>query len=79
MKIIFQLKEVSVMLNFSSIAILSRNTTTYKDSGNGLLIGTTYNYRIKSYSNTDSALSNTITIRLTSNILQPPSNLTANL
>ncbi|MDP2366017.1 MAG: fibronectin type III domain-containing protein, partial [Ignavibacteria bacterium] len=63
---------------FNSIAALSRNRTTYKDSGNGLLIGTTYNYRIKSYSNTDSALSSTITIRITSNFLQPPSKLTAN-
>ena len=74
----FKVERSTGNVNFNSIAILSRNTTSYRDSGNGLLIGTTYNYRIKSYSNTDSALSNTITIRITSNFLQAPSNLTAN-
>ena len=64
-------------INFNSIAALSKNTTTFKDSGKGLLIGETYNYKIKAYSNTDSAQSNTITIRIASNILLPPSNLTA--
>jgi titin len=64
-------------INFNSIAALSKNTTTFKDSGNGLLIGTNYNYRIKAYSNTDSAQSNTTSIRIASNILLPPSNLTA--
>ena len=74
----FTVERSSDNVNFNSIAAVSRNTTTFKDSGNGLLIGETYNYRIKAVSNTDSAFSNTIIIRITSNFLLPPSDLTAN-
>ena len=74
----FTVERSSDNVNFNNIAAISRNTTTFKDSGNGLLIGSTYNYRIKAYSNTDSAVSNTIAVRISSNFLLPPSNLTAN-
>ena len=73
----FSVERSTDNVNFYRIAAVSKNTITFKDSGNGLLIGTTYDYRIKSYSNTDSAQSNTIQIRLASNILLPPSNLSA--
>jgi|WetSurMetagenome_2_1015567.scaffolds.fasta_scaffold29446_2 hypothetical protein len=63
--------------NFINIATLNKNTTAYKDSANGLVIGESYYYRIHSYSNSDSAVSNTVLIKITSDFLQPPANLTA--
>jgi hypothetical protein len=63
---------------FIRIAALIKNTTAFLDSGSGLLNGSTYYYRIVSYSNEDSAFSNTATIKITSGILIPPTNLTAN-
>lgn len=63
--------------SFVRISTLNKNTTTYKDSANGLVIGDSYYYRIRSYSNSDSAISNTIFIKITSGYLQPPANLTA--
>jgi len=62
---------------FIRIAALTKNTTTFKDSGNGLIIGSTYQYRVVAYSNEDSAISNTVSIKITSGILLPPTNLTA--
>jgi hypothetical protein len=62
---------------FNVISALTKNTTSYKDSGNGLTIGSTYNYRIVAYSNEDSASSNIVSIKITSEILLPPTNLSA--
>lgn len=62
---------------YSRIAILTPNSTAFKDSGNGLVVGSTYQYRIKSYSNSDSAQSNVVTIKFASSVLLAPSNLTA--
>mgnify|MGYP001161525978 FL=1 len=62
---------------FNRIAALTKNTTTFKDSGNGLIIGSTYQYRVVAYSSEDSAVSNTVSIKITSGILLPPTNLTA--
>lgn len=62
---------------FDRIAALFRNTTTFMDSGSDLMIGSTYYYRIVAYSNEDSAFSNTQSIKITSGILLPPTNLTA--
>ena len=42
-----------------------------------LIVGSTYLYRIVAYSNEDSAISNTVSIKITSGILLPPTNLTA--
>lgn len=61
---------------FSDITYLARNSTSYEDKSN-LISGNTYYYRIKSYSNTDSAYSNIIAVKISSVILLPPSNLTA--
>ena len=61
---------------FTRIAALAKNTTSYKDSGSGLTVGSTYLYRIVAYSNEDSAISNTVSIKITSEILIPPTNLT---
>ena len=63
--------------NFNRIAALTKNSTTYLDSGNGTVVGSTYLYRIVAYSNEDSAVSNTVSIKITSGILLPPTNLTA--
>ncbi|MBK7629780.1 MAG: fibronectin type III domain-containing protein [Ignavibacteriales bacterium] len=63
---------------FNKIAALVKNTTTFVDTGNRLTIGLTYYYRIAAYSNEDSAFSNTASIKITSGILVPPTNLTAN-
>ena len=62
---------------FNRIAALTKNSTTYLDSGNGTVVGSTYLYRIVAYSNEDSAISNTVSIKITSGILLPPTNLTA--
>ncbi len=62
---------------FNRIAALTKNSTTYLDSANGTVVGSTYLYRIVAYSNEDSAVSNTISIKITSGILLPPTNLTA--
>jgi len=64
-------------LLFSRIAGVPANTISYKDSGTGLVVGTTYYYRVKSYSNTDSAVSNTVQIRFSNVVLLAPSNLQA--
>jgi len=62
---------------FTRVAAVTKNTTTYLDSGNGLVVGATYLYRIVAYSNEDSAISNTVSIKITTGILLPPTNLTA--
>lgn len=62
---------------FNRIAALTKNSTTYLDSANGTVVGSTYLYRIVAYSNEDSAVSNTVSIKITSGILLPPTNLTA--
>lgn len=73
----FAVQRSSAGGTFNRIAVLAKNTTTYLDSGNGVVVGSTYLYRIVSYSNEDSAISNTISIKITSGILLPPTNLTA--
>jgi len=62
---------------FNRIAALTKNTITFIDSGNGLIIGSTYQYRIVAYSNEDSAISNTVSIKINPAFLLPPTNLTA--
>jgi hypothetical protein len=64
-------------VKFLSIANLIRNTTSYEDLTANQFSGTTFYYRIKSYSNTDSAFSNIVSIKIISGILLAPSNLTA--
>jgi hypothetical protein len=73
----FAVQRSSVGGVFSRIAALTKNSTTYLDSGNGIVVGSTYLYRIVAYSNEDSAISNTVSIKITSGILLPPTNLTA--
>ncbi|MBL1154156.1 MAG: fibronectin type III domain-containing protein [Ignavibacteriae bacterium] len=62
---------------FSSVAYLPPNSTQYIDSKNGLTLGMTYFYRIKNFSNSDSAVSPVASIVLNSVILNPPTNLSA--
>ena len=73
----FAVQRSSAGGNFNRIAALTKNSTTYLDSGNGTVVGSTYLYRIVAYSNEDSAVSNTVSIKITSGILLPPTNLTA--
>jgi len=73
----FAVQRSSAGGNFKRIAALTKNSTTYLDSGNGTVVGSTYLYRIAAYSNEDSAISNTVSIKITSGILLPPTNLTA--
>jgi hypothetical protein len=74
----FSVERSSDNVNFKGIAFLNRNVITYKDSGSGFQTGQSYQYRIKSYSNTDSAVSNTVSIIYGSSVLIPPKSLTAN-
>lgn len=62
---------------FNRIAVLAKNTTSFKDSGNGLVPGNTYQYRIAAYSNEDSTFSNIVSVKITASILLPPTNLAA--
>jgi len=62
---------------FNRISALAKNTTSFNDSGSGLIIGSIYQYRIAAYSNEDSAISNTISINITAGFLVPPADLTA--
>ncbi len=62
---------------FNRIAVLTKNTTSYKDSGNGLVAGAIYQYRIVAYSNEDSAISNTVSININSGLLLPPTDISA--
>ena len=73
----FAVQRSSAGGTFNRITVLAKNTTTFLDSGNGVVVGSTYLYRIVSYSNEDSAISNTVSIKITSGILLPPTNLTA--
>lgn len=74
----FSVERSTSNLIFKRIAALNPNTITYIDSGNGLTQGLIYYYRIKSFSNSDSAISNTVQIKLSSSMLIAPSNLTGN-
>ncbi len=73
----FAVQRSSDNILFYRIAILAKNTTSFKDSGNGLVTGNTYQYRIAAYSNEDSAFSNIASIKITASILLPPTNLVA--
>jgi hypothetical protein len=73
----FAVQRRSVGGVFSLVKAVTKNITTYLDSGNELEVGSTYQYRIVAYSNEDSAVSNTVIIKITSGILIPPTNLTA--
>lgn len=73
----FAVQRSSVGGVFSLVKAVTKNITTYLDSGNELEVGSTYQYRIVAYSNEDSAVSNTVIIKITSGILIPPTNLTA--
>ena len=73
----FAVQRSSVGGVFSLVKAVTKNISTYLDSGNELEVGSTYQYRIVAYSNEDSAVSNTVIIKITSGILIPPTNLTA--
>jgi hypothetical protein len=62
--------------NFARVATLSKNTSAYKDSGNGLFAGGKFYYRIKSFSNSDSAISNTSSVQTFLYNFSAPNNLT---
>jgi titin len=64
-------------IKFMAIANLPQNTVEYEDLTAGQFIGVTLHYRIKSYSNTDSAFSNIASINLISGTLLAPTNLSA--
>jgi hypothetical protein len=77
LSVLLNWKDNSDNENYFDIQSLSQNTTSYEDISNELIIGNTFYYRIKAYSNTDSAFSNIISIKILSTILSPPTNLTA--
>jgi len=49
--------------NFVKIGIVNKNQTSFKDSANGLHTGGEYYYRVKAFSNTDSAWSNEVYVQ----------------
>ena len=54
----FRIERRTTNGSFSSIGIIDKNKSSFKDSANGLIAGGEYFYRIKSFSNSDSAWSN---------------------
>ncbi|MDT3697476.1 MAG: fibronectin type III domain-containing protein [Ignavibacterium sp.] len=74
----FSVEKSTDNILFSSVAYLPPNTTQYVDPKSGLTLGLTYFYRIKNFSNSDSAVSQVASIVLNSTILNPPTNLSAN-
>lgn len=65
-------------LTFINVANVLANTTSSPDTNSNLIAGTNYYYRIKSYSNSDSAVSNTVQIKYLNSVLIAPSNLSGN-
>lgn len=62
---------------FKMLTVLPENSTTYKDSASGLIPGSFYTFRIKSFSSTDSAWSNESRVQTFLYDIPAPSNLTA--
>lgn len=71
----FAIERSTDNIKFFRVSVVPQNTSTYKDSANGLELNNTYYYRVKAYSNSDSAYSNTIQLKITSGNLTAPANL----
>lgn len=54
----FLIERKTDFTDYKTLTVLPENSTTYKDSASGLIPGSFYTYRIKSFSSTDSAWSN---------------------
>lgn len=67
----FSIERSTINGTFSKIADLPPNTTSFSDSNN-LTEGVTYYYRIKVFSNSDSAISKTVQIRFYHSVLIAP-------
>jgi hypothetical protein len=73
----FSVERSTNNISFTTISNLPANSISYLDLSNTLTTGLTYYYRIKAFSNSDSAISNTTQITLAVNYLIAPSNLEA--
>ena len=62
---------------FTKVGMVNRDITVYTDSLNGLVAGAEYYYRIKSFSNSDSAWSNEAFVQTSLHGLISPTNLQA--
>lgn len=66
-----------ILPSFKTLTALPENSTTYKDSASGLIPGSFYTFRIKSFSSTDSAWSNESRVQTYLYDIPAPNNLTA--
>lgn len=73
----FVIERKSDFSDFTAADVVPKNSTSYKDSMNGLVPGAFYTYRIKSFSTTDSAWSNESRVETFLYDIPAPQNLTA--
>ncbi len=72
-------RKISWNYQFQRIAALTGNTNQFIDTTSGLFANTEYTYRIKAYTENDSAWSNEINIKTHPYNISKPSNLSAGL
>ncbi|MBK7381291.1 MAG: fibronectin type III domain-containing protein [Ignavibacteriales bacterium] len=73
----FLIERKTDFTEFKTLTALPENSTTYKDSASGLIPGSFYTFRIKSFSSTDSAWSNESRVQTYLYDIPAPNNLTA--
>lgn len=73
----FKIERENVFGNFVQVGLTAPNVTTFRDSANGLAAGNEYKYRVKVFSDSDSATSSIITVKTGSVDLPTPTNLVA--
>ncbi|HMU43275.1 MAG TPA: fibronectin type III domain-containing protein [Ignavibacteriaceae bacterium] len=72
----FLIERKTDFTEFKSVTALPENSTTYKDSASGLIPGSFYTFRIKSFSSNDSAWSNESRVQTYLYDIPAPNNLT---
>ncbi|NUN07930.1 MAG: fibronectin type III domain-containing protein [Ignavibacteriaceae bacterium] len=74
---IFQIERKTGDQPYSIAGRVGPNTTSFKDSANGLTANTEYKYRLKVYSETDSSWSQDVPVKTFAQSLNTPTNLAA--
>lgn len=73
----FLIERKTDFTDYTTLTVLPENSANYKDSANGLIPGSFYIYRIKSFSSTDSAWSNESRVQTFLYDIPAPTNLVA--
>lgn len=75
----FQIERRREWTEFETVGLVASNVVTFLDSANGLAANQEYIYRVKSFSDSDSAWSSEITVTTYGYDLNRPTNLTASI